>query len=358
MDGVTRAGDTRPVHGSHGPLSRKPDPRVLAALVSLGGGAIILVVKFVGFWLTDSQAVFSDAAESIVNVLASAAALTAVYVSSQPADENHPYGHGKAEHLTGGFEGGLIAFAAVVIIHEAVNALLNERTPHDLHIGMAVIGGAGIANLALGGYLLRVGRRHGSPALVADGLHVLSDFWTSAGAIVGLALVWLTGLWWIDAVTALLVAVNLLWTGMKLIRTATRGLMDETDPEVVADLAQALEAAREPGVIEIHELRAISLGGYHHVDAHVVVPEFWTVHEAHDAMDAYEARVLAVRKRPGEVQFHVDPCERAYCRFCDLPECPERLEPFVEHRPFTPDRAVTGPKPAPDRHVHDGDESS
>lgn len=327
--------------------------RMTAATVSLLGGVLLLAVKFVGFWMTDSQAVFSDAMESIVNVLAAGAALVAVWLASQPADENHPYGHGKVEFMTGGFEGGLIAFAAVVIVHQAIFALLEGAEPRRLGVGMAVIAGAGVANLVLGLYLVRTGRRHGSPALVADGEHVMSDFWTSAGAVLGLVLVKFTGLAWIDPVTAIVVALKLLWTGLGLVREAMRGLMDEADPARVAKLAEALDACRSEGIIEVHELRAIAVGGHHHVDAHVVVPEFWSVERAHDEMDAYSQRVLERLPHGGDLQLHVDPCERAYCRFCEFPQCPVRVEPFETRRAFDPEHAVRGPRPDPGRTVHE-----
>ncbi len=327
-------------------------PRVRAATVSIVVGVVLLGAKFAAWAMTDSQTVFSDAMESIVNVAAAGVALLAVVFSSRPADSSHPYGHGKIEFVTGGFEGGLIAFAALLIIYSAVAALVAGSAPHDIDFGIGIVGAAGVANLLLGFFLVRTGRAHGSPALVADGQHVISDFWTSAGAVVGLVLHRVTGLPWIDPVTAIAVAVALLVAGVRLVRTAARGLLDEQDPEVVHDVAQALEDAREPGLIEVHDLRAINVGGYHHVDLHVVVPEFWSVERAHDDMDAFERRTQRLRHRPGELQFHVDPCERAYCRRCDYPECPVRVEAFEARRPFTIDSVVHGPRPTPRARVH------
>ncbi len=328
--------------------------RLRAGWISLVAGLLILVAKFAAWHATDSQVVFSDAMESIVNVVAAAFMLFAVALAAQPADENHPYGHGKIEFITSGFEGGLIAFAAIVILYEAAAALVEGAQPQRLGIGMAVVGAAGVANLLLGAYLVRAGRAHVSPALVADGKHVLSDFWTSAGAVVGLLCVQLTGLAWIDGVVAIVVALALLRTGYGLLRTAARGLMDESDEEVIALVAEALEEARTPEVIEVHDLRAINLATFHHVDLHVVVPEFWTVDRAHDEMDAYQARVLASHPRAGDLQFHVDPCERAYCTRCAIAECPVRRRPFRERRPLTPQSVVRGPSPpdGPDA-VHD-----
>jgi len=311
----------------------------------LFAGTLIFAAKVFAWRLTDSQVVFSDAMESIVNVVAAAFMLFAVRLAAQPADENHPYGHGKIEFVTSGFEGGLIAFAAIVIILQAVLALIDGTQPQRLDIGIGVVAIAGVANLFLGIFLVRTGTKYHSLALIADGKHVISDFWTSTGAVVGLALVWLTEEAWIDPVVAIVVAVLLLRTGGLLLREAARGLMDEADPDLVGELAASLEKARAPGIIEIHELRAINLASFHHVDLHAVVPEFWSVDEAHDALEAFQARALDHHERAGELQFHVDPCERAYCARCELADCAIRAAEFEARRPFTAESVVEGPAP-------------
>jgi cation diffusion facilitator family transporter len=266
--------------------------RVRAGVIALVVGIVLLGSKFYAWRLTDSQTVFSDAMESIVNVAAAAIALFAISFAARPADDDHPYGHGKIEFVTAGFEGGLIAFAGLTIVYEAISALVAGHEPKKLDFGIGIVAAAGVANLLLGLFLLRTGRRHASPALQADGHHVISDFWTSAGAVVGLVLVRLTGLAWIDATTAVLFALLLFWTGGKMLRQAARGLLDETDPGVIDEIAAALEAARTPGIIEVHDLRAINVGDRRHVDLHAVVPEFWTVDRG-----APPARRVAVPRR-------------------------------------------------------------
>lgn len=319
--------------------------RMRAAAISLAVSVVLLAAKFTGWWLTESQTVFSDAMESTVNVVAALAALFAISFAGRPADEDHPYGHGKIEFVTAGFEGGLIAFAGLAIVHESVMALVEGHAPQRLDLGLAIVAGAGVANLALGLFLLRTGRRHDSPALIADGHHVISDFWTSAGAVAGLTIVQFTGLAWIDAAAALVLAALLFRTGARLLRTAARGLLDEMDPELVGSIAAALEASRREGIIEVHDLRAINTGRGRHVDLHVVVPEFWTVDRCHAEMDAYQHRVVAAGGARAELQFHVDPCERAYCARCDLADCPVRAAPFAARRPFTGDTVARGPQP-------------
>jgi len=330
--------------------------RMRAGWISLVAGSIILAAKVYAWRLTSSQVVFSDAMESIVNVVAAAFMLFAVRLAAQPADENHPYGHGKIEFVTSGFEGGLIAFAALAIIFEAISALIDGVQPQRLDIGISVVAVAGVANLLLGTYLVRTGTKHHSLALIADGKHVISDFWTSTGAVIGLILVWATGFAWIDPTVAIVVAILLLRTGAGLLRQSARGLMDEVDPDLVGGLAASLEKARAPGIIEIHELRAIDLASFHHVDLHAVVPEFWSVEEAHEALVAFQARALEHHAKTGELQFHVDPCERAYCARCELTDCDVRAEPFVARRPFTAETVVEGPDPpAGYDAIHQGD---
>lgn len=330
------------------------NPRMKAAMVSFAVGVLLLAAKFVAWLMTDSSTVLSDAMESIVNVVAAFAMFFAVRFSSQPADEDHPYGHGKIEFVTSGSEGGAIAIAALLIMVESVRALISGAVPHNVDVGAWIVGAAGLVNCGLGLYLIRVGKREGSAALVGDGHHVLSDFWTSAGAVVGLVLVLFTGLTWIDPVVAILVSFKLLVTGWSLLRSAARGLLDEADPEVVGDIAVALEKAREPGIIEIHDLRAINVGGFRHVDLHMVVPEFWPVERAHRVMDEYARRVQAEHVRPADLQFHVDPCERAYCRRCDLADCAVRREPCDGPRPFTAATVVSGPAPVAPTPAHPG----
>jgi len=333
------------------PASRT-DPRIIAALVSLVVGTVLLAAKFTAWRITASTVVFSDAMESIINVVAAGAALLAVWLSSQPADENHPYGHGKIEFVTAAFEGGLIVFASIAILYGSIEALIIGNEPRQLSIGIWVVGAAGVANLLLGLYLVRTGKQHHSPALVADGKHVISDFYTSLGAVIGLVAVQLSGIAALDAIGAMLVALLLLRSGAHVVREAARGLMDEYDPDAVEVLAHAMEAARETGIIEVHDLRAIDVGGFRHVDCHVVVPEFWTVDQAHEVVDRYEQRVVERAPHGAELQFHTDPCERAYCKACDLVDCPVRKEPFQARAPLSADHVIRGPSPPGENDVH------
>ncbi len=314
--------------------------RLRAGSISLVVGAVLLVAKYFAYELTGSTAILSDAMESIVNVVAALFALGGLVFAGRPADRSHPYGHGKIEFFSAAFEGGLIAFAAVMIVYQAADSFLHGVEVHQLDLGLAITAAAGLANLALGAFLVRSGKRSQSLTLVADGKHVLSDFWTSLGVVIGLLLVRLTGILWLDPLVAALVGVNLAWTGLRLVRHAAGGLLDEEDTELLRKLIQALNSNVVPGIIRVHNLRAIRSGSFSHIDAHLVVPEFWSVIAAHDASDAFERQVITACGIEGEIIFHTDPCRRAYCTRCDIPSCPIRVEPFRFRPDLTVDEVV------------------
>ena len=302
--------------------------RLRAVAISLAVSVVLLGAKYQAYRLTGSTAILSDALESIVNVVAAVFGLGGIIFAGRPADRNHPYGHGKIEFFSAAFEGGLIAFAAVLIVYEVVLSLLRGAELRALDVGVVIVLGAGAVNLLLGYYLVRAGRRYDSLTLVADGRHVLADFYTSAGIVVGLLLVRFTGIGWLDPVVAAVVALNLLWTGYRLVRHAAGGLLDEEDPALLNRLLDVVQHHLGQGVIRIHHLRAIRAGRFHHVDAHLVVPEFWSVEHSHELAEELAAQVLQEVGVEGEMTLHTDPCHRVYCAMCDLEACSIRRVPF------------------------------
>jgi cation diffusion facilitator family transporter len=314
--------------------------RFRAGLISLTIALLMLAAKYQAYRMTGSTAVLSDALESIVNVVAAVFALGGLVFAGRPADRNHPYGHGKIEFFSAAFEGGLIAFASVVIVYEAVLILLAGAAVRQISAGVVIVLVTGLVNLVLGWYLVRTGRRYNSLTLVADGKHVIADFWTSAGVVVGLLLVQLTGLAWLDPLVALLVALSLMWTGFRLVRHASGGLLDEEDPALLSRVLAALQRYVGHGVIRVHHLRAIRSGRFHHVEAHLVVPEFWSVDRAHGVSEDVAARIIDDLGVEGEMVFHTDPCHRIYCATCDLEAGPIRREPFLAATPLTLEEAV------------------
>ena len=276
------------------------------AVGSIFVGVAVFSLKMVAWWMTGSVALYSDALESVVNVAAALAALIAIWVASQPPDEKHPYGHHKAEYFSAGLEGALIIIAAAAIFREAYGALSEPRHLQWNNPGLLVNVAAGVINGAWSFVLVRQGRRLGSPALVADGKHLLADVYTSIGVLGGVVLAALTGWWILDPLIAMAVAVHILWAGWGLVRASTAGLMDAApEPETMERLRAVIrESAR--GAIEFHDLKARRAGSSMFVDFHLVVPGEMSVHEAHAICDRIED-ALREAFGPVGVSIHVEP---------------------------------------------------
>jgi len=309
--------------------------RIQAAWISLAVGVTLLIVKFVAYGLTSSQAIFSDAVESIVNVLGASAALWAIHIAEQPADENHPYGHGKMEYFSSAFEGGLIGIAALILIFESIQAFINPVELQSINSGMILVAVAGLVNMGTGLFLLSRGKREDSPALRASGHHLLSDFWTSLGVVVGLGLMVWSGWLWLDAAIGLIIGLNLGFASFKIVGESLNRLADRIDEGLLEGLCTALERHSGDGIIQVHDLRVLKSGRFHHIDAHVIIPEHWTIHYGHDYTLAYEKRVIEELGKSGEIAFHIDPCRQLYCKNCLLNPCDYRNEPFQLRFPFS-----------------------
>jgi cation diffusion facilitator family transporter len=277
-----------------------------AARGALALGALVLAAKLFAAARTASLTLFSDAAESVVNVAAAAIAALALRYAARPADRTHPFGHAKAEYLSAGFEGALVALAAVGIAWQAVARFGREPRLPELGLGLAVSAAATAVNLGLALRLERVGRASRSPALLADALHLRSDVWTSVAAYGGFAVAWLTRRWALDALIALLVAAHILVAGLRALRASLGGLMDEgvAEPERV-ELERLLDAAGPP-VVEHHDLRTRKAGPELFVELHLVVDGSTSVRAAHDICDRLEDEIR--ERHPGaRVTIHVEP---------------------------------------------------
>lgn len=296
-----------------------------AALIALVIGSMLLGVKFVAYLLTNSAAIFSDALESIVNVLAAAMALYSVILAHRPADRDHPYGHGKVEFVSAGFEGGMMLVAAFVMALRAI-----EQFFAGAHIDEARISTAGaliivtmLINGFMGIYLIRQGRRDGSITLEADGKHLLTDAVTSAGVLVTLVLVRLTGLKQIDVIAGVIIAIYAGWAGARLLRRSAAGLMDEQDLEDDRLLRQILDShvgtkGNDPRICSYHKLRHRHSGRFHWVDFHIMVPRDWDIARGHQVASAIEYEIeLALRE--GNATAHVEPCADSGCSICVQP---------------------------------------
>lgn len=281
-----------------------------AALASAAVGVVVTALKFAAYWLTGSLALYSDALESIINVVAAGCAFFAVRVAAQPADEDHPYGHHKAEYFSAVIEGALVIVAAVLILREAYHGILDPKPLDAPALGLAVNGLATAINAAWAVALFRQGRMLRSPALIADARHIVADVVTSGGVLIGVGLVFATGTLVLDPVVAGLVALNILWSGWTMVRDSVNGLMDQAaSPEMIARI-RALISAHGEGALEAHDVRTRHAGSATFIDFHLVVPAEMTVQESHAICDRLEDAI------EGEIEgavvvIHVEPGDKA-----------------------------------------------
>lgn len=302
------------------------------AWLSIGAALGTMALKTVAFLLTGSVGLLSDAIESSVNLVAAIVALVALGIAARPADASHHWGHGKAEYFSAGAEGLMIFAAAAAVIATAIPRLLHPKPLESVGVGLAVSAVAGIVNLLVARKLLRAGKAHRSVTLAADGKHLMTDVWTSAGVIVGVALVAVTGWQRLDALVAMVVGLNILVAGYVLVRNSTAGLMDAALP--TADLAvveTVLARHRSEGRVDFHAVRTRAAGQHRFVLFHLLVPGTWTVHEGHELAERIEAEICEAL--PGaSVTAHIEPIEDA-ASYADIALAFDRWEPVAPAEP-------------------------
>ena len=275
------------------PATTTPDLRKYAWL-AIATAVLTVLLKGSAWAITGSVGLLSDAAESMVNLVAAIVGLGSLTIAARPADDNHHFGHGKAEYFSAALEGIMVFVAAASIIYLGIERLLNPRPLESLGIGLAISMVAAVANGIVGRILIGVGTRHRSITLRADGKHLMTDVYTSVGVVAGLGLAWITGWNWMDPVVAILVGVNILVTGYRLISESTAGLMDVSlSPEDNARIHAILDAHVEKGRIEFHAVRTRESGALQFMEMHMLVPGAWTVLRGHDAMEDLIEEIVA-----------------------------------------------------------------
>ncbi|HUR10011.1 MAG TPA: cation diffusion facilitator family transporter [Flavitalea sp.] len=305
---------------------------------------LLFAVKVLAYFLTYSVSILTDAIESTVNVVAGFIGLYSLYLSAKPSDVNHPYGHGKAEFLSATVEGTLIFVAGIFIIVEAVSNLLHPQTIRQLDFGILLIAITAVINFILGYVCIRKGRMNHSPALIASGKHLYTDSYSTLGIISGLAILYFTGLGWLDSTIALLFAVIILYTGYRIVRSSIAGIMDEADEKLIAKLVKLADKQRRENWIDLHNLRVIKYGSKLHIDCHLTVPWYLNVHEAHLEI---EELVWLIRKEFGDaVEFfvHSDGCLDFQCSLCFKTNCNVRQKIFEKRIAWSAENVVSNKK--------------
>ncbi len=284
-------------------------------------GIIIMGIKFYAFTQTGSNAILSDALESIINVLAGGFALYSLVLAAKPRDKDHPYGHGKIEFISSGIEGTLILIAGVVIIWKSSGDLIDPHELTQLDLGLYLSAGAGLINYLLGWATEIYGKKYRSPTMIASGKHLKSDGYTSLGLIIGLGIVLWTGLVWIDSAIAICFGGFIGFIGMREIRKSVAGIMDEADFDLLKDLIRKIDSQRKDNWIDLHNFRAQKFGKHIHIDCHLTLPHYFTVQQAHDEIEDMELIVSEQYPEEVEMFIHSDPCVPASCRICSIKAC-------------------------------------
>jgi cation diffusion facilitator family transporter len=289
---------------------------------------LLLLGKLAAFYITHSIAILTDALESIVNVVAGFFGLYSLYLSAKPKDQDHPYGHGKIEFISAATEGLMITIAGILIIIEAIRNLMTPVTLQRLDIGILLISITAVINYLLGTVCLRTGVRNNSSALIASGRHLHADVYSTLGILVGLFLLYLTKVVWIDSIVALLFSFIILYTGIKIIRTSVAGIMDESDRVLLDQMVTVLDSNRSKNWVDLHNLRIIKYGGTLHVDCHLTVPWYLNVHEAHEEIEKLGGIVRTGFEHSIELFVHSDGCLPISCPICIKDDCAVRHHPF------------------------------
>jgi cation diffusion facilitator family transporter len=296
---------------------------------------ILLIAKVFAWYITGSVAILTDAFESIVNVVAGLIGVYSLYVSAKPRDQDHPYGHGKAEFISAAIEGSLISIAGIIIIYEAINNLIHPHNIKQLDYGIILVAVTGLINYFAGAVCIKTGKKNNSLALISTGKHLQTDTWSTLGIVFGLILLLITDLVWLDSAVAIGFSVFIIFTGYKILRSSIAGIMDEADTELLKKMVQMLNENRNVNWIDLHNLRIIKYGSTIHIDCHLTVPWYLNVHEAHKEIDAVSELVKNEFGESVEFFIHTDGCMEFSCRICSKSECTVRQHAFEKKIEWT-----------------------
>ncbi|MEO6838690.1 MAG: cation diffusion facilitator family transporter [Ginsengibacter sp.] len=296
---------------------------------------ILFIIKLCAWFLTNSLAVLTDALESIVNIVAGLLGLYSLSLSAKPKDSDHPYGHGKVEFLSAGVEGSMVIIAGFFIIYKSVQSFFYPHPIGKLDFGILLIAVTAIINYVAGSFCIATGKKNNSLQLIAGGKHLLTDTYSTIGILVGLILIYFTGLSYIDSIVACLVAVIIIYTGYKIVRTSVAGIMDEADEKLLKEIVVLLNDHRQENWIDLHNVRIIKYGSTLHCDCHLTVPWYLNVSEAHKEVE--DLAELIKNKFGNAVEFfvHTDACIESSCRICCKQNCAVRKHPFEKRIEWT-----------------------
>ena len=296
---------------------------------------ILFIIKLIAWWMTGSVAILTDALESTVNVVAGFISLFSLFVAAKPRDEDHPYGHGKAEFVSAAVEGSLITVAGLIIIYESISNFIHPHPLEKLDYGILLVSVTAIINYLTGSYCINVGKSNNSLALIASGKHLKSDTWSTVGIIIGLILIYFLHWPWLDSAVAIVFAFIIIYTGYTIVRKSLAGIMDEADKELLKKLVSFLQENRRDNWIDLHNVRIIKFGSILHLDCHLTVPWYLNLHQAHEEIDILSDKIKSAFGESVEMFVHSDGCLDFSCSICSKTDCTVRKFPFVKKVDWT-----------------------
>lgn len=291
-------------------------------------GIMLMALKAAAFFITRSNAILTDTLESLVNISAGTFALYSLYYASQPSDKDHPYGHGKIEFIAGMVEGTLIGIAGLSMLIKAIYNLWVPEAISKLELGLGLALIAGVTNFTMGYFLKKKGIASHSMVLQSEGAHLQSDGYTSFAMITGLAFVWLTGVYWLDNIIALIMAFYIIWISYNILTRSVDGLMDKSDRKTNLRVFNVIDAKRKPQWIDFHEFRVIKYGRSLHIDCHLVLPFYYNMRQEQTEVQEIEKLIHDDLAQDAEIFIHTDPCTPDFCQRCRVDGCTHRSQPF------------------------------
>jgi len=296
---------------------------------------LLFVAKIIVFLITNSVGILTDALESIVNIVTAIISLYSIRVALKPYDDDHPFGHGKVEMLSASLEGILIILAGIFIIYESVSRFIEPTPIQQIDIGIWVVAIAGAINYIMGYYSIRVGKKHNSIALVSGGKHLQSDTYSTIGLVVGLFVLYITNIAWIDSVIALIFGVIIIATGYSILKQTIATLMDTADFMLIHKLVEIVWKHRRPNWVDIHNVKIVKYGNTHHIDCDLRLPKYYNIEEAHAESEMLKNVIAQHYDMHFDITIHVDACNSEFCKECIHVDCPIREHKFIEQKPWT-----------------------
>lgn len=305
---------------------------------------LLFIIKITAYYLTASMAILSDALESIVNIIAGFIGLYSLYVAAKPRDNDHPYGHGKAEFVSAAAEGSLVIAAGIMIIYETILNMLDAVQVKKLDQGIWLVAITALVNYLAGAFCIRIGKKNNSLALESSGKHLQIDTYSTVGVLVAVTLIFFTKIYWLDKVIALAMSVWIMYNGYTILRKSLAGIMDEADIVLLKKFIEVLNTYKKTNWIDLHNLRVIKYGELLHIDCHITLPWYLNIHQAHTEIDLLSDLIKTQFGNAIELFVHTDGCLEFSCAICTKTDCTVRQHDFETKLNWTMENLVSNEK--------------